>query len=164
MSLVVMGVTGSGKSTVAASVAERAGAVFIDADDLHPQSNIDKMTNGMPLTDEDRAPWLRAVGDVIAAHRGTPVVVACSALRRSYRDLIREGAPGVVFAHLDGAPELLADRLAARADHFMPPALLDSQLATLERLEPDEAGIVVDVALPPDQIVARIVERWPVGV
>lgn len=160
MSLVIMGVSGSGKSTIAALVAERAGATYIDADDLHPASNVEKMASGIPLTDDDRMPWLAAVGDVIAAHRGTRVVVACSALKRAYRDAIRARAEGVVFAQLDGARDLLAARMGARADHFMPLTLLDSQIATLEPLASDEDGVIVDIALPPAEIADAILARW----
>lgn len=160
MSLVVMGVSGSGKSTIAALVAERAGATFIDADDLHPVSNVEKMAAGIPLTDEDRMPWLREVGDVIARHADTPVVVACSALRRAYRDVIREHAGPVLFAELDGSRELLAARMGTRAEHFMPVALLDSQLATLEPLQSDEDGLRVDISEAPDEIADAILSRW----
>ncbi|TDN91725.1 gluconokinase [Microbacterium sp. BK668] len=160
MSLVVMGVSGSGKSTVAALVAERAGATFIDADDLHPRSNVDKMAAGIPLTDEDRMPWLREVGDVIARHAGERVVVACSALKRAYRDAIRERAGRVLFAQLDGARDLLAERMGGRGHHFMPLTLLDSQLATLEPLEDDEHGLRVDIARSPDAIADAILARW----
>src|SRR4051795_5026828 len=146
MSLVVMGVSGSGKSTIAARVAERAAATFIDADDLHPASNVEKMAAGIPLTDEDRMPWLRVVGDTIAAHHDERIVVACSGLKRSYRDAIRERAGSVLFAELDGTRALLAERMGGRGHHFMPLALLDSQLATLEPLQPDENGLRVDIA------------------
>ena len=160
MSLVVMGVSGSGKSTIASLVAERAGVSFIDADDLHPASNVEKMASGIPLTDDDRMPWLAAVGDAIAAHSDTRVVVACSALKRAYRNAIRERAEGVVFAQLDGSPDLLAERMGARADHFLPPTLLTSQLATLEPLESDEDGVIVDIAVPPAEIADAILARW----
>ncbi|MFH8251809.1 gluconokinase [Microbacterium sp. B2969] len=160
MSLVVMGVSGSGKSTVGAEVAERAGATFIDADDLHPASNVAKMHAGIPLTDEDRMPWLRIVGETIAQHSGERVVMACSALKRVYRDVIREHAGHVLFAELEGTRELLAERMGARQDHFMPLTLLDSQLATLEPLQPDEEGVTVDIALSPDEISDRILSRW----
>ena len=160
MSLVVMGVSGCGKSTIASAVALRAGATFIDADDLHPASNVEKMAAGIPLTDEDRMPWLAAVGDVLAQHPDLRVVVACSALKRSYRDLIRERGGSVLFAHLVGSRELLAERMGARPQHFMPLALLDSQLATLEPLEPDEQGLILDIAEPPDQITDAILSRW----
>jgi len=160
MSLVVMGVSGSGKSTIAARVAERAGAAFVDADDLHPASNVAKMAAGIPLTDEDRMPWLREVGEVIARHPGQRIVVACSALRRAYRDAIRERARDVLFAELDGTRELLAQRMRGRRQHFMPLTLLDSQLATLEPLQDDENGLRVDIAGSPDQIADVILARW----
>src|SRR6478735_5919188 len=126
MPLVVMGVSGSGKSTVGAAIARRVGALFLDADDFHPASNIEKMSSGMPLTDEDRHPWLIAVGDEIARHagEGREVVMACSALKRSYRDLLRGRVDSLFFAQLDGSPELLASRLGHRSDHFMPSSLL----------------------------------------
>lgn len=160
MSLVVMGVSGSGKSTVAARVAERAGAAFVDADDLHPASNVAKMAAGVPLTDEDRMPWLREVGEVIARHHDERIVVACSALRRVYRDAIRERAGDVLFAELDGSRDLLAERMAGRTQHFMPLTLLDSQLATLEPLQEDEHGIRVDISGSPDEIADAILSRW----
>lgn len=160
MSLVVMGVSGCGKSTIGAAVALRAGASFVDADDLHPASNVEKMAAGIPLTDEDRMPWLAAVGDVLAQHPDVPVVVACSALKRSYRDIIRARGGSVLFAHLVGSRELLAERMGSRSQHFMPTTLLDSQLATLEPLDPDETGLVLDIAEPPDQIADAILSRW----
>jgi len=161
--LVVMGVSGSGKSTVGAAIAARAGALFLDADDFHPASNVAKMAAGMPLTDEDRHPWLGAVGDEIArrAAGGDEVVLACSALKRSYRDLLRERVDDLFFAHLDGSPALLASRIGARTDHFMPSSLLDSQLATLDPLQPGEPGVVVDIAGSPEEIADAIVEAWP---
>lgn len=160
--LVVMGVSGSGKSTIAAAVAERAGALFLDADDFHPASNTAKMAAGTPLTDDDRWPWLSAVGDEIARRvdAGERVVMACSALKRTYRDLLRERGGDVCFAFLDGSPELLAERIGARAGHFMPATLLGSQLVALERLQSDEAGFAVDVAQPPDQIADAVVACW----
>ncbi len=160
--LVVMGVSGSGKSTVAAAVAARVGALFLDADDFHPASNVAKMAAGTPLTDEDRRPWLMSVGDEIARRTGAgePVVVACSALKRAYRDVLRERGGDVSFALLDGTPELLAERIGARAGHFMPATLLGSQLVALERLQPDEPGFSVDVAEAPDQIADTVVACW----
>ena len=160
MSLVVMGVSGCGKSTIASAVALRAGASFVDADDLHPASNVEKMAAGIPLTDEDRMPWLAAVGDLLSQHPDVRVVVACSALKRSYRDLIRERGGSVLFAHLVGSRELLAERMGTRADHFMPLTLLDSQLATLEPLADDEDGIVVDIDASTAEIADTIVARW----
>lgn len=142
--LVVMGVSGSGKSTVGAALAKRLGAPFMDADTLHPAANIAKMAAGQPLDDRDRIPWLTRVGEWLAGHSGG--VASCSALKRSYRDQLRASCPTVRFVHLTGAPELLSDRLAARSDHFMPAALLGSQLDTLEPLGADEAGVTIDVA------------------
>lgn len=150
--VVVMGVAGCGKSTVGAAVAERLGAEFLDGDSLHPQSNIDKMASGTPLNDQDRAPWLAEIGTRFAASNSA-LVIACSALKRSYRDIIRSGDPSVVFVHLQGARELLSERMNARPGHFMPASLLDSQLATLEPLQSDEAGLVVDIDQPVEKIV-----------
>lgn len=162
LGLVVMGVAGSGKSTVAESVAARAGAVYLDADAFHPASNTAKMAAGIPLTDEDRWPWLAAVGDELARRltAGQDTVMACSALKRSYRDALRDRAGDLCFAHLHGSSELLAARMAAREDHFMPVTLLQSQLATLEPLEADERGFVVDIAQSPDDIADEVVARW----
>jgi carbohydrate kinase (thermoresistant glucokinase family) len=126
---------------------------FVDADDLHPPANVAAMADGIPLTDEDRAPWLRTVGAEIAGSP-TGAVVACSALRRTYRDALRGSAPGTVFVHLDGSREQLTDRLAVRLDHFMPASLLDTQLAALEPLADDEAGVVLDITRTPDRIAA----------
>lgn len=160
--LVVMGVSGSGKSTIAAAVAARTGALFLDADDFHPPANTAKMAAGTPLTDDDRWPWLAAVGDEIArrAASGTTVVMACSALKRSYRRVIQERGGDVCFAHLDGSRELLAERIGGRAGHFMPATLLGSQLVALERLQPDEPGFVVDVGRTPDDIADAVVSCW----
>ncbi|WP_240930573.1 gluconokinase [Isoptericola sp. BMS4] len=160
--IVVMGVAGCGKSTVGSLLAARLGLRFVDADDLHPPANVAKMSAGTPLTDDDRRPWLARVGDTLGtgADAGARVVVACSALRRSYRDALRDRAGGdVAFVHLDGERDLLARRIAARPGHFMPPALLDSQLATLESLGRDETGLLVDVGPPPDRAV-DLVTSW----
>ena len=141
--LVVMGVAGCGKSTVAKALQERLGWIVAEGDDYHPASNIAKMSSGIPLTDEDRWPWL----DTIAAwtaeqdRAGLPTIVTCSALRRVYRDRLRAAPGRTVFVHLTGTPELLTARMSARTDHFMPPTLLPSQLATLEPLQADEEGI-----------------------
>ena len=151
--VVVMGVSGCGKSTVGWLLARLLDVPFVDADGLHPAANVARMAAGTPLTDQDRWPWLRVVGGELARTSGG-AVVACSALRRAYRDVLRESAPGTVFVHLTGSREQLATRMAARLDHFMPPSLLDTQLAALEPLGPDEAGITLDVAAAPDRIAA----------
>ena len=155
MVIIVMGVTGSGKTTVGQRLAESLGWQFNDADDFHPPANKTKMHAGIPLTDEDRWPWLRAIRAVIeealAANAGA--VVTCSALKRAYRDVLSGGLPNVHYVHLTGDPDVLSARLAGRRGHFMNPALLDSQIATLEA--PAEA-IDVDVALTPDQQIAVV--------
>jgi gluconokinase len=160
--IVVMGVSGSGKSTVGGLLAERLGVPYAEADDFHPAANIAKMSAGHPLDDADRAPWLDAIADWIADRRGHGGVVSCSALRRRYRDRLRQADPGLFFVHLDGPPELIAARLAARMQHFMPSGLLRSQIETLEPLEPDEAGVVVAVADGgPQAIAARALAALP---
>jgi gluconokinase len=146
--VVIMGVSGCGKSTVGRLLVAELGGVFIDADDLHSGANIAKMASGIPLTDEDREPWLHQVGARLA-HEDDTVVVACSALTRSHRDLIRAAAPDAAFVHLHGDRALLAERMTTRPGHFMPVSLLDSQLATLEPLGSDERGRVFDMAESP---------------
>lgn len=154
--LVVMGVSAAGKTTVMTRLADRLGLPARDADELHPRENRAKMAGGTPLTDDDRWPWLDAVGEVLrGGGGGRGMIVACSALRRVYRDRLRATCPDIAFLHLSGSREVLAARAAARADHFMPPSLLDSQLATLEPLEPDEPGTVIDVDAPVDEVVRR---------
>ena len=152
--VVVMGVSGCGKTTIGDLVARELGVPFLDGDSLHPVENVAKMAAGTPLTDEDRWPWLATVGAELAKAGDGGLVLACSALRRSYRDAIREQAPDTVFLHLHGSKEVLGSRLEGRSGHFMPTTLLDSQLATLEPLEADEAGFVVDIAVPVDEVVA----------
>ena len=142
-----MGVTGCGKSTVGALLAQRMGAEFADADDFHPASNVAKMTAGTPLTDEDRWPWLEEVGSWLASR--DEAVVACSALKRSYRDLLRAVAGDVAFVHLEAPQSVLEPRVRLRAErdgHFAPPGLLDSQYAALQPLAEDERGVAIDVA------------------
>jgi gluconokinase len=158
MIILLMGVTASGKTTVGQLLSARLGWSFHDADDFHPPANIDKMSRGVPLTDEDRVPWLEALNAEMRRHdaAGTHAVVTCSALRQWYRDVLRKGVQSLVFVHLKAEPALLRARIEARRDHFMPPALLPSQLATLE--EPGDA-IVVDAGLSPETIVGLITER-----
>ena len=147
--VVVMGVSGSGKTTVGEALAERLGWRFIEGDSFHPEENVAKMSAGIPLDDNDRAPWLKALASEIARDEaaGRPSVIGCSALKRAYRDILRSGAPRVRFVHVHGDRAVLADRLSHRAGHFFPASLLDSQLATLEPLGSGEDGVVVDVAL-----------------
>jgi gluconokinase len=154
--VVVMGVSGCGKSTVGAALAERLGVPFVDGDDLHPAANIAKMAAGRPLTDADRRPWLEAVGRWLAHHGGSGGVITCSALKRSYRDLLRGFAPRAELVHLHGRHEVIARRQADRLDHFMPASLLASQFAALEPLDTVEAGLVLDV----DEDVSSIVDRY----
>jgi gluconokinase len=146
--IVVLGVSGSGKSTVGRTLAQRLTYDFCDGDGLHSPTNIEKMRTGHPLTDEDRVPWLNAVGqrmrETLAQGRG--IVVACSALKRSYRDILRQFDPATFFVFLDGSQELIMSRVVARENSFMPPSLLASQFATLEPLGADEAGIRIDVS------------------
>jgi gluconokinase len=147
-----MGVAGCGKTTVAEGLAAALGWPFAEGDAFHPPANIAKMSAHVPLEDADRWPWLQALADRIAGEEaaGRSSVLSCSALKRSYRDLLRTGAPRVRFVHLHGDQALLAARLGARAGHFFPPDLLASQFATLEELGADEDGVVVDIALDPD--------------
>ncbi|WP_069110267.1 gluconokinase, GntK/IdnK-type [Jiangella alba] len=156
-----MGVSGSGKTTVATRLADALGRPFAEADDLHPAANVAKMAAGTPLTDEDRAPWLATVRDWLTneARQGHAAVVTCSALRRVYRDVLREAAGGVTFVHLDVDPDRLAERMRRRKGHFMPPSLLQSQLDTLEPLEPDEDGVRVAAEGRPDDVVAETMRR-----
>lgn len=151
--LTVMGVTGSGKTTVGAALAQRLRVPFADADDFHPPENVAKMSAGIPLDDADRAPWLRAIGAWLAAHRDSGGVISCSALRRSYRDVLRAAAPDVLFVHLAGSPEVVARRVAGRPGHFMPASLVASQFATLEPLGPDENGVTLDLDRSVDDLV-----------
>ncbi|MFC8101431.1 gluconokinase [Streptomyces sp. NPDC057363] len=153
--VVVMGVAGTGKTTIGPLLAARLGVPYAEGDDFHPPANISKMTAGTPLTDEDRGPWLDAIGGWAHGRAGLGGVVSSSALKRSYRDRLRAAAPGVVFVHLTGSRELIEDRMSNRQGHFMPTALLDSQFATLQPLEPDEAGVAVDVAGAPEEIAER---------
>lgn len=153
-----MGVSGSGKSTVGAALAQRLGVPYADADDLHPAANVAKMSAGIPLTDEDREPWLDRIGRWLEEHPDGGVV-SCSALKRAYRDRLRRHAPDLRLVHLDGSHEVIARRQASRPGHFMPASLLASQFATLEPLEADEHGVVIDVDQGVDLIVQQYVDR-----
>ncbi len=157
--VVAMGVSGSGKSTVGAALAQRLRVPFADADDFHPPANIAKMTAGHALDDTDRHPWLEAIGEWLVAHQETGGVMSCSALKRVYRDQLRGHAPGVEFLHLHGSREVIARRQASRPGHFMPASLLDSHFAILEPLAPDESGQVVDVDQSIDAIVQSYVDQ-----
>jgi gluconokinase len=154
--LVVMGVAGTGKSTVARLLAERLRWEFQEGDALHPPANVAKMSSGIPLTDEDRWPWLDAIAAWIKekAQRGEPGILTCSALKRSYRDRLR--GPNVIFVFLNGSREVIAARMASRADHFMPPALLNSQLATLEPPTAEENVLEINLAAAPEEEVAEV--------
>jgi carbohydrate kinase (thermoresistant glucokinase family) len=159
--LVMMGVSGSGKTTVAKGVADRLGWQMLEGDKLHPPANIAKMSAGTPLTDEDRWPWLHAIAAAIDDWRANGVsgVVACSALKRAYRDILIGPRPDVVLVYLQGSHDLIATRMAARHGHFMPPGLLDSQFATLEEPSEAERPIVASIAPPPDAIITTIIEK-----
>ncbi|MFD7919175.1 gluconokinase [Streptomyces sp. NPDC059740] len=156
--IAVMGVAGTGKTTIGPLVAEALGVPYAEGDDFHPPANVAKMSAGTPLDDADRAPWLDAIGAWAHERAGHGGVVSCSALKRDYRDRLRKAAPGILFLHLTGSRELIEGRMAERKGHFMPTALLDSQFATLEPLGPHEAGVEVDVAGTPQEIAARAVE------
>jgi gluconokinase len=153
--VVVMGVAGTGKTTIGRLLAARLGVPYAEGDDFHPQANIAKMSAGVPLDDADRLPWLDAIGAWAHERTGLGGVVSCSALKRAYRDRLRAAAPGVVFLHLAGDRALIERRMAQRQGHFMPTALLDSQFAALQPLQPDEAGVAVDVSVTPEEITAR---------
>ena len=154
--IVVMGVSGSGKSTVGAALAQRLRVPFADADDFHPPANIAKMTAGEALDDDDRYPWLEAIGQWLARQNGDGGVMSCSALKRKYREQLRGHCPETLFVHLSGSPEVIGRRQASRPGHFMPASLLASQFETLEPLEADERGTTIDV----DQDIDSIVENY----
>ncbi|CAN5534159.1 gluconokinase [soil metagenome] len=153
--IVVMGVSGSGKSTVGAALAQRLRVPFADADDFHPEANVTKMSEGQPLDDQDRFPWLEAIGEWLAEH-AEGGVMSCSALKRKYRDQLRRHYADTHYLHLSGSKEVIARRQASRPGHFMPPSLLASQFATLEPLSPEENGVVISV----DQNIDSIVDEY----
>jgi gluconokinase len=160
--LVVMGVAGSGKSTIAAALSTRLGWACAEADEFHPLSNIDKMTQGVPLQDEDRWPWLLQIQNWMTAQAraGHSTVLTCSALKGSYRQLLSEAEGRVLFIHLDGEVGLISERMQGREGHFMPPTLLPSQLATLEPLSPEElaeGSLRLDISQSPEQLVEATV-------
>ena len=161
MILVIMGVSGSGKTTIAKGLADRLGLRFQEGDALHPPANVAKMKGGTPLTDADRLPWLGRIAATIDEWRdaGISGVVTCSALKRAYRDIIVGGRPGVVLVYPKGSRALVAGRMAARQGHFMPSSLLDSQFATLEEPSPDENAVVVPIDQPAGEITGEIVRR-----
>ena len=163
--LIVMGVSGSGKSTIAAKLAERIGWRCEDGDRFHPASNVAKMSAGHPLTDEDRWPWLQAIADEIdrVSEAGDRAVIACSALKRAYRDILVHGRKDVRIIYLEGSQQLIADRLAKRKGHFMPAGLLDSQFKTLEPPTPDENPVTVSIDAPVDAIIDDIVRKLDIG-
>jgi carbohydrate kinase (thermoresistant glucokinase family) len=159
--VVVMGVSGCGKTTVAAALSKQRGWVLLEGDAFHPPANIAKMQAGVPLTDADRWPWLRAIAARADALRdqGESAVVACSALKRAYRDILTDGHPDVVLVYLRGSPALIAGRMARRADHFMPAGLLDSQFATLEEPGPDEHPVTIDIGGEPGEVIETVAKR-----
>ena len=158
---VVMGVSGSGKSLIGAALARALGIEFVEGDEYHPPENVERMSRGIPLTDDDREGWLRALAMRIreAKDTGTGLVMTCSALKRSYRDVLRAEAGELRFVFLRGPRALIAERLAGRRGHFMPASLLDSQFATLEEPSPDEEAWVCDIRESPDDLVAALVAR-----
>lgn len=158
--LVIMGVSGCGKTTIGALLAERYGWEFEEGDDLHPQANVDKMRSGHALDDADRWPWLAKVAEWIQQRldAGRNGVITCSALKRSYRDVLNAGGAGVVFVYLAGTPETIAARLAMRRGHFMPPDLLASQFDDLEEPAPDEPFIRIGIGAPPEEILQQIAD------
>lgn len=159
MIIIVMGVSGSGKTTISQALAARSGFTEIDGDDFHPFANIEKMKAGIPLTDRDRMPWLHAIADAIDsyAENNTPTIIACSALKRAYRDILVHGRKDVRIVHLKGPADLIAQRLTQRGGHFMPPRLLDSQIETLEPPQPGEHILTVAIDAPVDRIVDEII-------
>jgi gluconokinase len=157
-SVVVMGVSGSGKSTIAAGLVQRLGWEFAEGDDFHPPENVEKMRAGIGLTDEDRWPWLRRLAEWIGEHEraGTSCIITCSALKRTYRDLLCDGHPSTWYVHVFADPDLIKDRMEHRSGHYMPVSLLDSQLATLEPLGDDEPGVRISGAGSPETVLEQV--------
>ena len=161
--ILVTGAAASGKTTVGMELARRLGVEYADADDFHPAANIAKMRSDEPLSDADREPWLASIGAWLGDRAGGGAVASCSALRRSHRDRLRTAAPAVAFIHLRVPEAVLRERLRVRSGHFMPESLLDSQLETLEALEPDEHGVTIDGQLPVDVAVTTVL-GWVVPI
>ncbi len=159
--IIIMGVSGSGKTTIAEDLAKHLGFACEDGDAYHPESNVAKMRAGIPLTDEDRWPWLRAIAQAIdrKAEANTPVVIACSALKQAYREILVHGRRDVRIVYLKGSRNLIAKRLARRKDHFMPASLLDSQFATIEEPLPAEHVLIIDIDASVDEIVTQIIDQ-----
>ena len=150
-----MGVSGSGKSTVGALLARALRVPFLEGDSFHPEGNVARMAAGIALTDSDREGWLQTLAQQLRLHTMLGVVLSCSALKRRYRDILRSGAPDLALLYLAGSADVLAQRMAGRSGHYMPPSLLSSQLATLEPPQPDEHALALDIAQPPPELVQR---------
>jgi gluconokinase len=159
--VVVMGIAGSGKTTVGALLAQRLGVPYADGDSFHSAANIAKMRGGVALSDHDRGPWLLAIGSFLHQHQDAGAVVSCSALRRVYRDVLTKAAPRTAYLHLAGSADLIRERMAQREGHFMPVSLLVSQLAALEPLGADERGVELDIRAPPEQLVEAFLRAVP---
>jgi gluconokinase len=160
--ILLMGVAGSGKTTTGERLSRTLGWAFRDADSFHPAANVEKMKSGVPLTDADRWPWLDAIGAWMDDQKGQgmPGIVSCSALKRVYRDRLLAGRAHVGLVYLSGSKALISERMSRRKNHFMPPALLDSQFATLEPPDDDEKALIVDVGVTPDRVVQSIIAQW----
>lgn len=159
--VVLMGVSGCGKTSVARALEKQLGWPYAEADDFHPQANKDKMAAGIALNDDDRWPWLESLRSWMNIHAqaGNSTIVTCSALKRSYRDLLAEATGKVLFVHLDGTHDLIAERMTKRVGHFMPTTLLPSQFATLEPLAADEHGVTVDIAPPVSELAKAVLDE-----